>query len=80
MYALLAKQAELPRALDAELPEGVVALRRGGMTLVCCLGGERREVAFSRPCKDLLSGETRSVFTLENNACLVLDTEGGACE
>ena len=80
VYALLAKEAELPRALDAELPEGVVALRRGNMVLVCCVGGERRQVAFSRPCKDLLSGETGRAFTLENNACLVLDTEGGACE
>ncbi len=73
VYAHIASRVRLPRALDEDLPEGIVPLRRGRMVLLCCLGGETREFRLSRPYTDLISGKTQDAWRLENGYCLVLD-------
>ena len=73
VYAHIAEKMDLKRSLDESLPEGVVAVRRGNMALVCNLGGEKRELRLSVPRAELLSGRTARAFDLESGACLVLD-------
>ncbi|MBR6706932.1 MAG: beta-galactosidase [Clostridia bacterium] len=73
VYARVAAKADLKRSLDEPLPEGVVAVRRGDMALVCNLGGEKRELELSVPRTDLLSCHTSKTFALKSGACLVLD-------
>ena len=55
LYRRLAERAGLPRAMDAELPYGVVAVERGGVVFLQNYSGEERTVALDKAYHELLT-------------------------
>lgn len=55
LYRRLAERAGLPRAMDTELPYGVVAVERGGVVFLQNYSGEERTVALDRAYHELLT-------------------------
>ena len=60
LYRRLAEKAGLPRALEGELPQGVVAVDRDGLVFLQNFSGEAQRVNLQHPYEELLSGETLS--------------------
>ena len=54
-YRRLAERAGLPRAMDTELPYGVVAVERGGVVFLQNYSGEERTVALDKAYHELLT-------------------------
>lgn len=55
LYRRLAERAGLPRAMDTELPYGVVAVERGGVVFLQNYSGEERTVALDKAYHELLT-------------------------
>ena len=55
LYRRLAERAGLPRAMDTELPYGVVAVERGGAVFLQNYSGEERTVALDKAYHELLT-------------------------
>lgn len=55
LYHRLAERAGLPRAMDTELPYGVVAVERGGVVFLQNYSGEARTVALDKAYHELLT-------------------------
>ena len=55
LYRRLAERAGLPRAMDTELPYGVVAVERGGVIFLQNYSGEERTVALDKAYHELLT-------------------------
>ena len=55
LYRRLAERAGLPRAMDTELPYGVVAVERGGAVFLQNYSGEARTVALDKAYHELLT-------------------------
>lgn len=55
LYRRLAERARLPRAMDTELPYGVVAVERGGVVFLQNYSGEERTVALDKAYHELLT-------------------------
>ena len=55
LYCRLAERAGLPRAMDTELPYGVVAVERGGVVFLQNYSGEERTVALDKAYHELLT-------------------------
>ncbi len=73
IYAAIAQELSLPRALPDELPEGVVATERGGAVFLQNYSGSAQEVTLCDAYTDLLTGETVSgTFALPINGVMVL--------
>ena len=60
LYARLAEKAGLPKAMAEKLPQGVVAVERGGVIFLQNYAGEPRRVTLAQPYEELLSGTTLS--------------------
>ena len=71
LYARLAEKAGLPKAMEEKLPQGVVAVDRGGVIFLQNYAGEARRVTLLRPYEELISGKTLSGET-ELPVCAVL--------
>lgn len=71
LYARLAEKAGLPKAMEERLPQGVVAVDRGGVIFLQNYAGEARRVTLLRPYEELISGKTLSGET-ELPVCAVL--------
>lgn len=54
-YRRLAERAGLPRAMDTELPYGVVAVERGGVVFLQNYSGKERTVALDKAYHELLT-------------------------
>ena len=55
LYRRLAERVGLPRAMDTELPYGVVAVERGGVVFLQNYSGEERTVALDKAYHELLT-------------------------
>lgn len=55
LYRRLAERAGLPRAMDTELPYGVVTVERGGVIFLQNYSGEERTVALDKAYHELLT-------------------------
>ena len=58
LYARLAERAGLPKAMEEELPQGVVAIEQSSVVFLQNYAGASRRVSLLRPYEELLSGET----------------------
>ncbi|MBQ7825581.1 MAG: beta-galactosidase trimerization domain-containing protein, partial [Clostridia bacterium] len=58
IYAAIADELALPRALSDALPEGVIATERGGAIFLQNYSGRAQQVTLADGYTDLLTGET----------------------
>ncbi len=73
IYADLAGELALPRALEDELPDGVVATERGGAIFLQNYSGKPQQVILSGRYIDLITGmAVQGAFTMPTNGCMVL--------
>ena len=73
LYRRLAERAGLPRAMDTELPYGVVAVERGGAVFLQNYSGEERTVALDKAYHELLTDrDVSSEVTLPICGVMVL--------
>ncbi len=76
IYADLAAALCLPRALEDELPVGVIATERGGAVFLQNYAGSPQQVILGDPYTDLLTGKAvQGAFTMATNGCMVLVKE-----
>ena len=73
IYAALAQELALPRALTDALPEGVIATERGGAIFLQNYSGKAQQVTLSGAYTDLLTGAGVSgTFEIGVNGVMVL--------
>ena len=73
VYAAIADELALPRALSDALPEGVIATERGGAIFLQNYSGKAQQVTLADGYTDLLTGETvGGTFDLAANGVKVL--------
>jgi len=72
IYADIAAELRLEKALPVELPEGVIATARGGAVFLQNFSGKAQTVALDDCYTDLLTGEAFSTAELPVNGIMVL--------
>lgn len=76
IYADIAAELSLTRALDDELPEGVIATERGGCVFLQNYSGHPRQVILSQEYTDLITGQRMErAFTMAANSVMVLEKQ-----
>ncbi len=73
IYADIAAELDLPRAMTQDLPKGVIATERGGAIFLQNYSGAAQQVVFEKKYTDLLTGsEVQGEYVMPVNGVMVL--------
>ena len=73
IYADIADKLDLPKAMNQELPQGVIATERGGAIFLQNYSGKEQQVVFADKYTDMITGQTvEGAYTMPANGVLVL--------
>jgi len=73
IYADIAAELSLTRALEDELPQGVIATERGGCIFLQNYSGQPQQIILSDAYDDLITGQHMDrAFTMATNSVMVL--------
>jgi len=73
IYADIADELDLPRAMYQPLPEGVIATERGGAVFLQNYAGKAQQVVFEKKYTDMLTGNAvEGEYIMPANGVLVL--------
>ena len=73
IYADIADKLDLPKAMNQELPQGVIATERGGAIFLQNYSGKEQQVVFADKYTDMITGQTvEGTYTMPANGVLVL--------
>ena len=73
IYADIADELALPRALQETLPEGVIATERGGAVFLQNYSGKAQQIAYSGKYTDMITGQAvEGEYVMPTNGVMVL--------